>query len=179
VPFRGEYYALHSKAEHLVRNLIYPVPDPSFPFLGVHFTRLVEGGIECGPNAVLAFAREGYHKTDVNVRDLLDTLTYSGFQRLAAKYWRTGLAEMWRSFSKAAFVRALQRLLPPIEAKHLVTAPAGVRAQALAPDGNLVEDFTIIEADRVINVANAPSPAATASLNIGRMIVERVAARWK
>jgi len=143
----------------------------------VHFTRLIEGGVECGPNAVLAFAREGYHKTDVNPRDLAETLTYPGFLRLAAKYWRTGLGEMWRSFSKAAFVTALQRLLPEIRSEHLDPAPSGVRAQALAPDGNLVDDFMIIESDHVINVINAPSPAATASLNIGKMIVEKLAPR--
>jgi L-2-hydroxyglutarate oxidase len=177
VPFRGEYYALRPEAEHMVRNLIYPVPDPSFPFLGVHFTRLIEGGIECGPNAVLAFAREGYNKTDVNVRDLFETLTYSGFQNLAAKYWRTGLGEMWRSLNKRAFVRALQRLLPSLRAEQLEPAPSGVRAQALTRDGDLVDDFMIIANDRVINVANAPSPAATASLNIGRMIVEKVSER--
>jgi L-2-hydroxyglutarate oxidase len=174
VPFRGEYFALRPEARHLVRNLIYPVPDPSFPFLGVHFTRMIEGGVECGPNAVLAFAREGYSKTDLNVRDLFETLSYSGFQKLAAKYWRTGLQEMWRSVSKAAFVRALARLLPDIRAEHLDPAPSGVRAQALASDGSLVEDFMIVQTGRVINVANAPSPAATAALNIGRMIVEQL-----
>jgi L-2-hydroxyglutarate oxidase len=179
VPFRGEYYALRAEAQHRVRNLIYPVPDPSFPFLGVHFTRLIEGGVECGPNAVLAFSREGYTKTDIDLRDLLETLTFSGFQRLAAKYWRTGVSEMWRSYSKAAFVRALQRLLPAIRAEHLDPAPSGVRAQALTNDGNLVDDFLILESDRVINITNAPSPAATASLNIGRMIVAKLAERWK
>jgi L-2-hydroxyglutarate oxidase len=177
VPFRGEYFALRPEARYLVRNLIYPVPDPSFPFLGVHFTRLIEGGVECGPNAVLAFAREGYRKTTVNLRDLTETLTYPGFLRLAAKYWRTGFGEMWRSLSKAAFVKALQRLLPEIRTEHLDPAPAGVRAQALARDGNLVDDFTIVESDRVIHVINAPSPAATASLNIGKMIVEKLAKR--
>ena len=177
VPFRGEYYALRPEAKHLVRNLIYPVPDPSFPFLGVHFTRLIEGGVECGPNAVLAFAREGYRKTDVNLRDLAEALTYPGFLRLAAKYWQTGLGEMWRSISKAAFVKALQRLLPEIRSEHLDPAPSGVRAQALARDGNLVDDFMIVESDRVINVINAPSPAATASLNIGKMIVEKLTPR--
>jgi len=177
VPFRGEYYALRPEAQHLVRNLIYPVPDPSFPFLGVHFTRLIEGGVECGPNAVLAFAREGYRKTDVNIRDLAEALTYPGFLRLAVKYWRTGLGEMWRSASKAAFVKALQRLLPEIRSEHLDPAPSGVRAQALARDGNLIDDFMIVESDRVINVINAPSPAATASLNIGKMIVEKLSPR--
>jgi L-2-hydroxyglutarate oxidase len=179
VPFRGEYYGLRPEARHLVRNLIYPVPDPSFPFLGVHFTRMIEGGVECGPNAVLAFAREGYAKTDLNLRDLFETLAFPGFQRLATKYWRTGLGEMWRSFSKAAFVRALQRLLPAIRPEHLEPAPSGVRAQALASDGNLIDDFLILETDRVISLANAPSPAATASLNIARIVVEKLAERWR
>jgi (S)-2-hydroxyglutarate dehydrogenase len=177
VPFRGEYYALKPAARSLCRNLIYPTPDPNFPFLGVHFTRLIGGGVECGPNAVLAFAREGYRKTDVNFADLAGTLTYPGFLKLAARYWRTGLGEMWRSFSKAAFVRALQRLVPDIRAEHLESAPAGVRAQAVARDGGMIDDFLIEETDRVVNVCNAPSPAATASLNIGKLIVERLAIR--
>ena len=175
VPFRGEYFELKPEAEHLCRNLIYPVPDPRFPFLGVHFTRMALGGVECGPNAVLAFAREGYRKTDINLRDLTESLTYPGFLRMAARYWKTGLGEMWRSVSKAAFVKALQRLMPEVRAEHMVWTPAGVRAQALARTGNLVDDFLIEPADRVINVLNAPSPAATASLNIGSLIVDRVA----
>jgi (S)-2-hydroxyglutarate dehydrogenase len=174
VPFRGEYFSLKPEAQSLCRNLIYPTPDPNFPFLGVHFTRLIGGGVECGPNAVLAFAREGYKKTDVNLADLAGTLTYPGFLKLAARYWRTGLGEMWRSISKAAFVRALQRLVPDIRAEHLEPAPAGVRAQAVARDGSMIDDFLIEETDRVINVCNAPSPAATASLNIGKLIVERL-----
>jgi L-2-hydroxyglutarate oxidase len=174
VPFRGEYFELKPQAEHLCRNLIYPVPDPSFPFLGVHFTRMIEGGVECGPNAVLAFAREGYLKSDLNVKDLMETLTYPGFIRLAAKYWRTGFGEMWRSVNKAAFVRALQHLVPAIRAEDLVTAPAGIRAQAIAPDGGMVDDFMIQESDRMVNVCNAPSPGATASLNIGRLIVDKL-----
>jgi (S)-2-hydroxyglutarate dehydrogenase len=177
VPFRGEYFELKPDAAHLCRNLIYPTPDPAFPFLGVHFTRMVHGGVECGPNAVLAFAREGYHKTDINLRDLAESLTYPGFLRLAAKYWRTGLGEMWRSVSKQAFVRALQRLVPEIRAEHLVAAPAGVRAQALLRDGSLVDDFLIQDAARVVNVQNAPSPAATASLNVGNLIVDHLAQR--
>jgi L-2-hydroxyglutarate oxidase LhgO len=177
VPFRGEYYDLIPAAKHFCRNLIYPVPDPSFPFLGVHFTRMIEGGVECGPNAVLAFAREGYRKLDINLRDLTESLTYSGFLRLAAKNWRTGLGEMWRSFNKAAFVRALQRLVPEIRSEHLVASRTGVRAQALAPTGNLIDDFLILETGRVINVCNAPSPAATSSLNIGSLIVDKLAAR--
>ncbi|HKI21451.1 MAG TPA: L-2-hydroxyglutarate oxidase [Isosphaeraceae bacterium] len=177
VPFRGEYYEVRPEAHHLCKNLIYPVPDPNFPFLGVHFTRMIKGGVECGPNAVLAFAREGYRKSDINLADLAESLTYSGFLKMAAKYWKAGLGEMWRSFSKAAFVKALQRLVPEIRAEHLEPAPAGVRAQAVTPDGALVDDFLIQEADRVVNVGNAPSPAATASLNIGKLIAERLGPR--
>jgi len=178
VPFRGEYYELKSDARYLCRNLIYPVPDPAFPFLGVHFTRMVHGGVECGPNAVLAFAREGYSKLDVNLRDLLESLTYPGFLRLAMRHWKTGLGEMWRSVSKAAFVKALRRLLPDIRGEHLVAAPAGVRAQALERNGRLADDFLILDSARIVNVCNAPSPAATASLNIGRLIVEKLAERF-
>jgi (S)-2-hydroxyglutarate dehydrogenase len=178
VPFRGEYYELIPAAEHLCRNLIYPVPDPAFPFLGVHFTRMAVGGVECGPNAVLAFAREGYHLSDVNVRDLAESLTYPGFLRMAARNWKMGLGELWRSISKGAFVKSLQRLVPEIRSEHLHPSPAGVRAQALARDGSLVDDFAILESDRVVNVLNAPSPAATASLNIGRLIVGRLAKRF-
>jgi L-2-hydroxyglutarate oxidase len=175
VPFRGEYYELKPEVHHLCRNLIYPVPDPSFPFLGVHFTRMIEGGVECGPNAVLAFAREGYSKTSLNFRDLAETLSYSGFLRLAAKYWRTGAGEMWRSLSKRAFVRALARLMPAIRDEHLVPGRSGVRAQAVAPDGTIVDDFLIEASERIVNVLNAPSPAATSSLNIGSLVVERLA----
>jgi L-2-hydroxyglutarate oxidase len=178
VPFRGEYFELVPEAEHLCRNLIYPVPDPAFPFLGVHFTRMAVGGVECGPNAVLAFAREGYHLTDVNLRDLTESLTYPGFLRMAARNWKMGLGELWRSISKGAFVKSLQRLVPEIRAEHLHSSPAGVRAQALARDGSLVDDFAILENERVVNVLNAPSPAATASLNIGRLIVDRLAQRF-
>jgi L-2-hydroxyglutarate oxidase len=177
IPFRGEYFELKPEAHHLCKNLIYPVPDPNFPFLGVHFTRMIGGGVECGPNAVLAFAREGYRKTDFNPADMAETLSYPGFLKLAAKYWRTGLGEIWRSASKRAFVKALQRLVPEIRAEHLESAPAGIRAQAVARDGSMVDDFLIQEADRVINVNNAPSPAATASLNIGRTIVDRLVPR--
>ncbi len=177
VPFRGEYFALKPAAQHLCRNLIYPVPDPRYPFLGVHFTRLIDGGVECGPNAVLAFAREGYHKTDIDLGDLLETLTYPGFLRLALRHWRTGLGELWRSLNKGAFVRALQRLVPAIRTEDLVAAPAGIRAQAVAQDGNLVDDFLIRTQDRLVHVLNAPSPAATASLTIGRQIVEHLASR--
>lgn len=175
VPFRGEYYDLKPDAQYLCRNLIYPVPDPSFPFLGVHFTRMIEGGIECGPNAVLAFAREGYRKTDFNFGDLSETLTFAGFRKLAAKYWSIGAGEMWRSWSKAAFVRALQRLIPEIKSEQLVLGRSGVRAMAVDPDGTIVDDFVIQARGRVVNVLNAPSPAATSSLNIGKLIVEKLA----
>ena len=177
VPFRGEYFELKPAAKHLCRNLIYPVPDPSFPFLGVHFTRMISGAVECGPNAVLAFAREGYRKRNVSFRDLSETLTYGGFLKLAAKHWRTGFGELWRSFSKRAFVKALQRLIPEIRGEDLEPAPAGVRAMALAPDGSIVDDFVIEEHDRFINVCNAPSPAATSSLQIGLSIAERLTER--
>jgi L-2-hydroxyglutarate oxidase len=172
IPFRGEYYELEPEAWHLCNALIYPVPDPSFPFLGVHFTRMISGGVECGPNAVLAFAREGYHLTDVNTRELWEVLSYPGFRKLAGRYWRMGLGEMWRSASKGAFVTALQRLIPEIRAEHLVTAPAGIRAQALAADGALLDDFAFYDSARIVNVINAPSPAATSALSIGELIVD-------
>jgi L-2-hydroxyglutarate oxidase LhgO len=175
VPFRGEYYTLRPEAQHLVKTLIYPVPDPSFPFLGVHFTRRISGEVECGPNAVLAFAREGYRKWNVDPRDLAETLTYGGFWKLARRHWRAGAGEMWRSLSKRAFVRALQRLVPAIDTHHLDPAPAGVRAQAVDHDGCTVDDFLIENADHVTSVCNAPSPAATSSLNIGRLIVDQIA----
>jgi L-2-hydroxyglutarate oxidase len=178
VPFRGEFYALRAEGQHLVKMLIYPVPDPAYPFLGVHFTRRMSGMIECGPNAVLAFAREGYKNTTVNLRDLSETLTYPGFWRLAVRYWRIGANEMHRSFSKRAFVRALQRLVPEIKSEYLDWAPAGVRAQTVSPDGKMVDDFVIDETDRVVNVENAPSPAATASLNIGKLVVDKLAGRF-
>jgi L-2-hydroxyglutarate oxidase LhgO len=177
VPFRGEYYELTPEAEHLCRTLIYPVPDPSFPFLGVHFTSIIGGGVECGPNAVLAFAREGYTMSEVNLRDLAETLSYPGFLKLALQYWRTGAGEMWRSVSKQAFVRALQRLVPEIEVRHLHAAPAGVRAQAVTRDGKLFDDFLITGDGPVVNVCNAPSPAATSSLNIGKIVTDRVLQR--
>jgi L-2-hydroxyglutarate oxidase LhgO len=177
VPFRGEFFKLKPDAEYLCRGLIYPVPDPRFPFLGVHFTRLIAGGVECGPNAVLAFSREGYTRTTLNPYDLAESLTYSGFVRMALKYWRTGLGEMWRSVSKSAFVTALQRLVPDIRSEHLDPAPAGVRAQALGRNGDIVDDFVIQTSERIINVGNAPSPAATAALNIGGIIVDKLAER--
>jgi L-2-hydroxyglutarate oxidase len=177
VPFRGEYFELVPSVAHLCRNLIYPVPDPAFPFLGVHFTRMIQGGVECGPNAVLAFAREGYTRWTVNLRDLAGTLGYGGFLRMACRHWRQGAAEMWRSFSKRAFVRALQRLMPEIRAEHLVPAPAGVRAQAVMPNGDLVDDFLVTESAGMVHVHNAPSPAATAAFEIGRSIAHRVLGR--
>ncbi len=172
IPFRGEYYELVKERESLVRALIYPVPDPAFPFLGVHFTRMVKGGVEAGPNAVLSFKREGYRKTDFDLRDAWDTFSYPGFWKLASKYWRMGAGEFYRSFSKAAFVHALQRLLPDLRMEDLHPAGAGVRAQAIDPGGALVDDFSIQVLGGVVHVLNAPSPAATASLPIGRAIAE-------
>ncbi len=170
IPFRGEYYKLKKEKESLVKNLIYPVPDPNFPFLGVHFTRMMRGGVEAGPNAVLAFSREGYKKSDINISELTESLAWPGFQKVAFKYWRTGLGEMYRSFSKAAFTKALQKLLPEIQPSDLVEGGAGVRAQACDRTGGLVDDFLIIEERLAINVCNAPSPAATSSLSIGQTV---------
>ena len=178
IPFKGEYFELKENAKHLCKNLIYPVPDPAFPFLGVHFTRMIDGAVECGPNAVLAFGREAYGKLDLNLKDLLESITYPGFQKMAIKHWKMGWGEMWRSYNKGAFVKALKRLIPEIEASHLVSAPAGIRAQAVSPEGGLVDDFLIEENSRIINVCNAPSPAATASLNIGSTIVEKISDRF-
>ncbi|MBI4593148.1 MAG: L-2-hydroxyglutarate oxidase [Candidatus Rokubacteria bacterium] len=170
IPFRGEYYFLRPERRELVRGLIYPVPDPEFPFLGVHFTRTVHGDVEAGPNAVLAFAREGYTFGRVAPGELWETLTYRGFRTMARRYWRTGAYEMYRSLSKASFVRALQRLVPDIRPDDVTPGGAGVRAQAVTPDGTLVDDFRIAEGPDAIHVVNAPSPAATASLAIGRHI---------
>ena len=167
IPFRGEYFKLKSAKEYLVKHLIYPVPDPNFPFLGVHFTRMIGGGIEAGPNAVLAFRREGYKKTQIHLGEFLESLTWPGFQKVAWKYWKTGMGEMYRSFSKAAFTRALQKLIPEIQADDLENGGAGVRAQACDRTGGLLDDFSIIESENAINVCNAPSPAATSSLAIG------------
>lgn len=175
VPFRGEYYELRPERRELCRNLIYPVPDPSFPFLGVHFTRMVSGDVECGPNAVFALAREGYSWGNVRLGELSESLRYGGFLKLAARHWRMGLGEIHRSLSKAAFVKALQRLIPEIRAEDLHPCRAGVRAQALAPDGTMIDDFLWVSQGRMIHVCNAPSPAATASLEIGRQITDRVA----
>jgi (S)-2-hydroxyglutarate dehydrogenase len=173
VPFRGEYYELVPERQDLVRHLVYPVPDPRFPFLGVHFTRMIRGGVEAGPNAVLAFKREGYSRFSFSVPDVLGYLAYVGFWRMASRFWRMGLGEMARSFSKALFVRALQRLVPEIRGADVHRSGAGVRAQALEPDGQLADDFRIVDADRMVHVLNAPSPAATASLAIGRAIAFR------
>jgi L-2-hydroxyglutarate oxidase len=170
VPFRGEYYKLKKEKEYLVKNLIYPVPDPRFPFLGVHFTRLINGGVEAGPNAVLAFKREGYTKKDFSLSDVSSMLFYSGFWKMASKYYKMGFGELYRSFSRKAFVKALQKLIPEIQETDIEPASAGVRAQALDPNGNLVDDFRIAEAGRMVHVLNAPSPAATASLSIGKTI---------
>ncbi len=171
VPFRGEYYDLISQRSSLVRALIYPVPDPQFPFLGVHFTRRVNGTVDAGPNAVLAFRREGYRRTDFSLRDLASSLTFPGFWRMAAKHWRYGLDEFHRSYSKPAFVRALQRLLPALRTEDLIPGGSGVRAQALRRDGTLVDDFQFVPSGRMLHVLNVPSPAATASLVIGCTIV--------
>ncbi len=170
VPFRGEYYELRPDRRHLVKNLIYPVPDPRFPFLGVHFTRMINGGVEAGPNAVLAFKREGYTRASFKLADAWATLAYGGFWKLAGRYWQMGLGEFYRSFSKRAFVKALQRLIPELVEADVYPAGAGVRAQALAPNGFLVDDFHIVDSARMIHVLNAPSPAATASLSIGQTI---------
>ena len=176
VPFRGEYYKLAEAAEGLVRHLIYPVPDPQFPFLGVHFTRLIHGGIEAGPNAVLAFAREGYRKTQVNLRDLFDAMTYPGLWRFVAKYPRMTALELWQSFSKRRFCRALQKLVPDIRVTDIEPGGAGVRAQAMAREGELIQDFCLIQRPAALHVLNAPSPAATASLAIGEEIVRKILA---
>jgi len=174
LPFRGEYFKIRPERQGLVRNLIYPTPDPQFPFLGVHFTRLIHGGVEAGPNAVLAFAREGYRKSDVNLRDLFDALTYGGFWRFLRHYPSMAWYELRRSFSRALFCRSLQRLVPEIQPDDLATGGSGVRAQAIAPEGELVQDFQFIERPNALHVLNAPSPAATAALSIGAEIVEKI-----
>jgi len=174
IPFRGEYFELTAEAEHLVKHLIYPVPDPNFPFLGVHFTRMIGGGIEAGPNAVFAFKKEGYLRTDFNFKEFFGSLLWPGFQKVMFKYWKTGLGEMYRSFSKKAFTKALKRLIPEVQEEHLVPAPAGVRAQACDRTGGLLDDFKIVHEKRAIHVINAPSPAATSSLSIGKTISDMV-----
>ncbi len=178
IPFRGEYFKIRPEKQYVVKNLIYPVPDPNFPFLGVHFTRMIHGGVEAGPNAVLAFGREGYTKSDVNLKELYETLSWPGFQKVVAKYWQTGLGEMYRSFSKSAFTKALQELIPDVQETDLEDGGAGVRAQACDRTGGLLDDFAILETDKAINVVNAPSPAATSSLSIGKTVSEKVLARF-
>jgi len=172
IPFRGEYYNLNKGSEYLVKNLIYPVPDPQFPFLGVHFTRMIMGGAEAGPNAVLSFKREGYKKSDFSIKDVMEMLTYSGFWHMALKHYRMGIMEFYRSYNKKEFVRALRKLVPEISGADIRPGGAGVRAQALEPDGKLVDDFRIIETGDMIHVLNSPSPAATASISIGRTIAD-------
>jgi L-2-hydroxyglutarate oxidase len=172
LPFRGEYFEVILEKQYLVKNLIYPVPDTRFPFLGVHFTRMVKGGIEAGPNAVLAFKREGYKMSSISLRDMAQYALYSGFWQMGIKYWKTGFGEFYRSFNKAAFVKALQRLLPELQEADVHRSGAGVRAQALDPKGNMVDDFSIVEAQHMVHVLNAPSPAATASISIGESIAD-------
>lgn len=174
VPFRGEYYELAPSKRYLVKTLIYPVPNPDFPFLGVHFTRMIDGSVHCGPNAVLAFKREGYKKTDFNLRDFCETISYPGFWRLARKNFSEGMAEIYRSLSKSAFVHSLQQLIPEVQSADLVPCAAGVRAQALLNDGKLVDDFLLVRERNALHVCNAPSPAATASLEIGKAIVAQI-----
>lgn len=174
VPFRGEYYELVTEKRYLVKTLVYPVPNPDFPFLGVHFTRMIDDSVHAGPNAVLAFKREGYRKADINCVDLFETITFPGFWKLAGKYYRDGMMEMVRSVSKRAFVKSLQQLVPEVTKDDLVPTHSGVRAQALMPDGKLVDDFLIVNGKNSIHVCNAPSPAATASLEIGRFIANQV-----
>lgn len=179
VPFRGDYYTLAPTARHLVRGLIYPVPDPRFPFLGVHFTKRIDGEVWAGPNAVLAFSRQGYKRSDISLGDLAATLTDRGFLRLAARYWRTGATELWRDWSKSAFCAELRRFLPELRSSDLEFGPSGVRAQALDPDGTLVDDFRLSHTQRVLHVRNAPSPAATASLAIGQELATRALERFE
>ena len=177
IPFRGEYYKIRPERRHLVKNLIYPVPDPAFPFLGVHFTRMVTGEVEAGPNAVLAFKKEGYTRTSLSAKDSFRIFTWNGFYKIASKYYKTGFGEFRRSFSKKAFVKALQRLMPEITESDLIAGGAGVRAQAISKDGRLIDDFLIHENGNIINVLNAPSPAATSSIAIGKTIAERIKLR--
>ncbi len=177
IPFRGEYYKLREEKRYLVKNLIYPVPDPAFPFLGVHFTRMIDGEVEAGPNAVLAFKREGYSKTSFSFRDTFETFSWRGFRKVAAKYWRTGMGEFYRSFSKSAFMQALQNLIPEITEDDLIPGGAGIRAQACDINGGLLDDFYILNDNKVVHVCNAPSPAATSSLAIGEYIALQLSER--
>ncbi len=177
IPFRGEYYEISQEKEYLVKNLIYPVPDPYFPFLGVHFTRMIKGGVEAGPNAVFAFKKEGYKKTDFSWRDFTRSLGWKGYRKVMMKYWKMGLNEYYRSYNKNAFTRALQRLVPEIQKQDLTPCEAGVRAQACGKDGSLIDDFLFAENDFMLNVLNAPSPAATAALSIGETIAQKASER--
>jgi L-2-hydroxyglutarate oxidase LhgO len=177
VPFRGDYYSLVGDARTLVRSLVYPVPDPRFPFLGVHFTRRHDDEVWAGPNAVLALRRTGYRRSDISVSDTAEVLAFPGFRRLAAKYWRTGAGELWRDLSKRAFLKDMQRYIPAIRSEDVRFGPSGVRAQAVRRDGTLVDDFDVVEAEGITHVRNAPSPAATASLAIGRMLASRTLER--
>jgi len=179
IPFRGEYFKLKEEKEHLIKNLIYPVPDPKFPFLGVHFTRMINGGVEAGPNAVLAFKREGYNNIDFSFKDVFQMLTHNGFWKMASKYYKIGFGEFYRSFRKKAFVKALQNLVPDVQINDIIKGGSGVRAQALEPNGKLVDDFRIVEAKRMIHVLNAPSPAATASISIGNAIARMVKSKFE
>lgn len=176
IPFRGEYFELKPEKRYLVKHLIYPVPNPSFPFLGVHFTRMIDGSVHAGPNAVLSFKREGYKKSDLNLRDLFEVMTYPAFWKLASRHFREGAKELVRSISKAAFVRSLQRLIPEVQVDDVIPTHAGVRAQALMNDGRLVDDFMILRGSNSLHVCNAPSPAATCSIEIGKMIVQQIPA---
>lgn len=179
IPFRGEYYELKKERQHLVKNLIYPVPDPHFPFLGVHFTRMILGGVEAGPNAVLAFKRTGYKKTDIDIYQIAEMLLYPGFWKMAKKHYKMGWEEFKRSFSKKLFVKSLQKLIPELTEDDIVPGGAGVRAQALDRNGKLLDDFRIIQTDKMIHVLNAPSPAATASLSIGNTISDMIIKNFK
>lgn len=176
IPFRGEYYELVPERRDLIRTAIYPVPDPDLPFLGVHFTRTVDGRVEAGPNAVLAWKRAGYRHSDISLRDVLDTFSYAGFYRMASRHWRSAIAEVRRSLSKQLFVQDLQELVPAVREEDVVRGKSGVRAQAVAPDGKLLDDFHIVQGPRSMHLLNAPSPAATASISIGRHLAERVVA---
>ena len=178
VPFRGDYYTLKPEAQHLVKGLIYPVPDPQFPFLGVHLTKRIDGSVLAGPNAVLATSREGYGRFDVSLRDLRDTVTYPGFRKLARQFWKMGALEMWRDWYKGAFLADLRKFVPALSADHLVFGPSGIRAQALSADGSMVDDFQLGGSERVLHVFNAPSPAATSSLAIGRVLADEAVERF-
>ena len=179
IPFRGEYYEVRPERRHLIRNLIYPVPDPRFPFLGVHFTRRVNGSVEAGPNALLAFRREGYSGAAPDLSEAMETLRFSGFWKMARKYWRMGLAEQYRAWVKPAFAKALQKMVPELQESDLAAGGSGVRAQAVDANGNLLDDFFFVHSERMVHVCNVPSPAATASLEIGREIVDMMAGRFE